>query len=119
MYVGRQQTNKVGPRSDQTKINKKNSICCFPLGTQLSVVGANTGWLGIKIMCFRVATCLPADYCCVSELALSALVWYKAAIMSSNVSCSRNGIVDNLLIWRQTTINHSFRQTIFCTLKDV
>ena len=61
-------------------------------------------------MCFGVAACLPANYCCFSELALSALVWYKAAIMSSKVTCSRHGIVDNLLIWRQTTIIHSLRQ---------
>ena len=39
-----------------------------PLSTHHLGERANTGWLGIKIMCRSGATCLPAD-CCFSELA--------------------------------------------------
>jgi hypothetical protein len=41
----------------------------FPLNTQHQEVRANTGGLGIRIMCPSGTTCLPAD-CCFGELAL-------------------------------------------------
>ena len=58
---------------------------------------ANTGWLGIRLMCSSGATCLPED-CCFSEITLKIqqimLVQYKARhqidsiIISWNVTCS-------------------------------
>ena len=55
-------------RSGQTKTI--TLVCVASLCTQHSGERANTGWLGIRIMCPSGATCLPAD-CCFSELALS------------------------------------------------
>ena len=40
-----------------------------PLSMQHEGEGANTDWLGIRIMCLSGATCLFAD-CCFSELSL-------------------------------------------------
>jgi hypothetical protein len=53
-------------RSGQTK---DYEIGISPLSTQQQGERANTGWLGIRIMCPSGVTCLPAD-CCFSELAL-------------------------------------------------
>ena len=52
------------PQSGQTK-DYKIGICCFVKHAER----ANTGWLGIRIMCQSGAKCLSAD-CCFSELAL-------------------------------------------------
>ena len=59
----------VGSRPDRVK--PKTIILVFvasPLSTQQRE-RAKTGWLGIRIMCPSVATCLSAD-CCISELGI-------------------------------------------------
>ena len=56
------------PRSGQTK--DWNLYCFyFPQSTQHLGEKAKTCWLGNRIMCPTVATCLSADYC-FSDLAL-------------------------------------------------
>ena len=50
------------PQFGQTK-DYKICICCFS-----AKHAAKTGWFGIRIMCPRGVTCLPAD-CCFSQLA--------------------------------------------------
>ena len=56
------------PRSCQTK-EYTIGICCFSAKYAALRRKAKTGWHGIRIMCQRGATCLPAD-CCFSELAI-------------------------------------------------
>ena len=38
-------------------------ICCFSLSKQHLKVIANTGWLGIRILCSSWPTCIPVDFC--------------------------------------------------------
>ena len=57
------------PRSGQTTDYKIGICCFFTKDAALKRERAKTGWLGIRIMCQSVATCLSAD-CCFSELAL-------------------------------------------------
>jgi hypothetical protein len=52
------------PPSGQTK-DCKIGICCF----SAKHITLKTGWLRIRIMFLRGATCLPVDYC-FSEIAL-------------------------------------------------
>ena len=58
----------IEPRSGQTK-DYKIGICCFSAKAHSIKENEQTGWLVIRIMCPRGATCLSAD-CCFSELAL-------------------------------------------------
>ena len=89
-------------RLNQTK-DYKIGICCFsPKNAALQGVRSNTGWFGIKIMCPRAVTYLPAD-CFLSELALikiqpCVLVMYKVdIIISLNLTCSHRDVAEKLL----------------------
>ena len=55
-------------RSVPTK-DYKIGICCFSFKHTTLRRKSKTGWLGIRIMCQSVATCLSTN-CCFSELAL-------------------------------------------------
>jgi hypothetical protein len=81
-------------------------LVASPLSMQHEGKRAKTGWLGIRIMCPRGATCLPA-YCCFSELALrksNSASWSRTKQTSSsshqNVTRSRHDKSLKLLIWR-------------------
>ena len=56
------------PRSCQSK-DYEIGICCLSAKHVALRRKANTGWLGIRIMCLNGATCLSVD-CCFSELAI-------------------------------------------------
>ena len=103
------------PRSGQLKTVKLIFVAS-PLSMQCSGERAKTGCLGIRIMCLSGVTCLPA-YCCFSEvvhvlLTSNYVCWSstKQTSLSYHVTCSRSGIdiAEKLLIWRYTTITHSY-----------
>jgi hypothetical protein len=56
-------------RSGQTKENEMGICCSSAKHAALMRKSKKTGWLGIRIMCPRGATCLSAD-CCFSVLVL-------------------------------------------------
>ena len=53
----------------------------FPLSTHHYDERANTGWLGIRLMFPRGATCLSSDYCFSEKMQRCVLVQYKADII--------------------------------------
>jgi hypothetical protein len=61
-------TTKTG-RHDIAEILLKVALSTKNQIKSNQIIGAKTDWLGIRVMCPSVATCLATD-CCFSELAL-------------------------------------------------
>ena len=92
----------------------KDYQCCFSAKHWHEGVIAKTCWLRIRIMCPRVAICLPTEWCfnvlVTIKLKLKVLVWYKGdnIVISSNVIYSRHDIlVDEKFHILALSNNHS------------